>query len=46
VEEKVRIGGTLQTRLLQRKQRIVDDDLPDIAQAYAQFRAKNLEPAA
>ena len=46
VEEKVRIGGTLQTRLLQRKQRIVDDDLPEISKAYAEFRAKNPEPGA
>jgi len=46
VEEKVRIGGTLQRRLLQRKQRIVDDDLPEIAKAYAEFRAKNPEPTA
>lgn len=45
VEEKVRIGGSLQTRLLHRKERILDDDLPEIAKAYAEFRAKNPEPS-
>lgn len=44
MEEKVRIGGSLQTRLLHRKERILDDDLPEIAKAYAEFRAKNPEP--
>lgn len=44
MEEKVRIGGSLQTRLLRRKERILDDDLPEIARAYAEFRAKNPEP--
>lgn len=44
VEEKVRIGGSLQTRFLHRKERILDDDLPEIAKAYAEFRAKNPEP--
>ena len=46
VEERVRIGGDLQVRLLQRRQRIVDDDLPEIAEAYAKFRANNPEPSA
>ncbi len=44
VSEKVRIGGKLETRLLHRKERIVDDDLPEIAKAYAEFRAHNPEP--
>lgn len=44
VEEKVRIGGSLQTRLLHRKERILDDDLPEIAKAYAAFRTQNPEP--
>lgn len=44
VEEKVRVGGSLQTRLLHRKERIPDDDLPEIAKAYAAFRAQNPEP--
>lgn len=43
-EEKVRIGGRLETRVLHRKERILDDDLPEIAKAYAEFRAKNPEP--
>lgn len=42
--EKVRIGGTLQVRTLNRKERILDDDLPLIADAYAEFRAKHPEP--
>lgn len=44
-EEKVRIGGGLQVRTLHRKERILDDDLPEIAKAYAEFRAKNPEPS-
>lgn len=43
-EEKVRIGGKLEVRTLHRKERILDDDLPAIATAYAEFRAKNPEP--
>jgi type I restriction enzyme M protein len=43
-EEKVRIGGKLEVRTLHRKERILDDDLPDIAAAYAEFRAKHREP--
>lgn len=43
-EEKVRIGGKLEVRTLHRKERILDDDLPAIAAAYAQFRAKHPEP--
>ncbi|MET3715430.1 N-6 DNA methylase [Pseudomonas sp. PvP001] len=43
-EEKVRIGGGLQVRTLHRKERILDDDLPEIAKAYAEFRAKYPEP--
>ncbi|MDM5075267.1 N-6 DNA methylase [Aeromonas media] len=43
-EEKVRIGGSLQVRTLHRKERILDDDLPEIAKAYAEFRAKHPEP--
>ena len=44
VEEKVRIGGSLQKRLLHRKERILNDDLPIIADAYAAFRIENPEP--
>ena len=43
-EEKVRIGGKLEVRILHRKERIPDDDLPKIADAYAEFRAKHPEP--
>lgn len=43
-EEKVRIGGKLEVRILHRKDRILDDDLPAIAAAYAEFRAKYPEP--
>lgn len=43
-KEKVRIGGTLEVRTLHRKERILDDDLPAIASAYAEFRAKHPEP--
>lgn len=43
-EEKVRIGGKLEARTLRRKERILDDDLPAIAAAYAEFRAKYPEP--
>ena len=43
-EEKVRIGGKLKVRLLPRKERILDDDLPHIAAAYAEFRAQHPEP--
>ncbi|HPE70925.1 MAG TPA: N-6 DNA methylase [Candidatus Competibacter sp.] len=43
-EEKVRIGGKLEVRILRRKDRILDDDLPHIVAAYAEFRAKYPEP--
>lgn len=43
-EEKVRIGGNLQVRTLNRKERTLDDDLPLIADAYAEFRTKHPEP--
>jgi type I restriction enzyme M protein len=43
-EEKVRIGGRLEVRTLHRKERILDDDLPDIAKAYAEFRANIRSP--
>ena len=43
-EEKVRIGGKMHVRTLHRKERILDDDLPAIAAAYAEFRATHPEP--
>jgi type I restriction enzyme M protein len=45
VEEKVRIGGRLETRVLHRKERDLDDDLPKIAEAYAEFRKQHPEPS-
>lgn len=42
--ERIRIGGKTITRLLKRKQRLVNDDLPGIAEAYAEFRKKHKEP--
>lgn len=44
-EEKIRIGGTMHVRTLHRKERILDDDLPEIAKAYAEFRVKHPEPS-
>lgn len=45
-EEKVRIGGKMEVRTLHRKTKILDDDLPEIANAYAEFRAQHPEPGA
>jgi type I restriction enzyme M protein len=42
--ESVRIGGKLVSRTLRRKRKVVDDDLPKIANAYRKFRAKHKEP--
>jgi type I restriction enzyme M protein len=42
--ERVRVGGQLVTRTLRRKKKVVDDDLPRIAEAYREFRSKNREP--
>jgi len=46
--EKIRVGGRVVTRTLTRKRKIVDDDLPRIAEAYREFRTKgeNREPGA
>ena len=38
--ERIRIGGELILRTLTRRKKIVDDDLPKIARAYAEFRAE------
>ena len=43
-KEKVRIGGKMHVRILQRKERILDDDLPAIGKAYAEFRGTHPEP--
>nr|WP_235880385.1 N-6 DNA methylase [Polyangium aurulentum] len=42
--ERIRVGGQLVTRTLRRKKKVVDDDLPRIADAYRDFRSKNREP--
>ncbi len=43
-EERIKIGGKCVTRTLERKQKVVDDDLPLIAKTYSEFRAKTKEP--
>ncbi len=43
-KETIRIRGENVTRTLRRKKKIVDDDLPRIAEAYKEFRAENSEP--
>ena len=40
-EERVRSNGEWVTRVLRRKEREIDDDLPLIAEAYAEFRQKS-----
>ncbi|MEM1278493.1 MAG: N-6 DNA methylase [Cyanobacteria bacterium P01_H01_bin.152] len=42
--ETIRLSGEKVKRTLRRKQKIVDDDLPRIADAYHEFRAQNPEP--
>jgi type I restriction enzyme M protein len=42
--ETIRLSGEKVKRTLSRKQKIVDDDLPKIADAYREFRAINSEP--
>jgi type I restriction enzyme M protein len=44
--ERVRTNGHFVTRTLRRKKKKVDDDLPEIARAYREFREKNAEPGA
>ena len=41
---EVRIGGNLHVGTLQRKTRILDDDLPEITKAYDEFCAKHPDP--
>ncbi|HEU5406402.1 MAG TPA: N-6 DNA methylase, partial [Nitrospira sp.] len=45
-EEKVRLAGEWVTRKLTRKQRVLDDDMPVIADEYRKFRAKHPVPGA
>ena len=42
--ETITVGGRKVARTLRRKERIVDDDLPDIAQRYHAFRQEHPEP--
>ena len=43
--ETITVGGRKVERTLRRKERIVEDDLPDIAQRYHAFRQEHPEPA-
>lgn len=43
--ERIRVNGHFQTRTLTRSTKVPDDDLPAIAAAYVEFRAKHPEPA-
>lgn len=42
--ERIRQNGHNVTRTLRRKRKIPDNDLPEIATAYREFRSKNPEP--
>lgn len=42
--ERVRVGGKSVLRVLKRKEKLVDNDLPTIAEAYRQFRDQHTEP--
>lgn len=42
--ERIRIGGENVERVLRRRKKIVDDDLPLIAEAFRAFRKKHQEP--
>ncbi len=44
--ERIRMNGHVVERRLRRKKKVLDDDLPLIADAYHAFRAKNTEPGA
>lgn len=44
--ERIRVGGKVVVRTLHRKKKILDDDLPKIAEAYREFRRKHPEPGA
>jgi type I restriction enzyme M protein len=44
VVESRRFGNRLEKRILKRKEPILDDDFPVIAEAYKEFRKKNPEP--
>ena len=42
--ERIRVNGQSVVRVLRRKEKAVDDDLPRIAEAYQAFRKKNRVP--
>lgn len=42
--ERIRMNGHFVERRLRRKMKVLDDDLPLIASAFREFRAKNKEP--
>ncbi len=42
--ERIRVGGRYVTRTLRRKKKVIDDDLPKIADAFREFGRKNPEP--
>lgn len=42
--ERIRVNGSFKERVLHRKKKVLDDDLPLIAAAYLEFRTKNKEP--
>lgn len=44
--ERIRVNGSVITRTLKRKKKILDNDLPLIAEAYRAFRAQHPEPGA
>ncbi|MDD9984362.1 MAG: hypothetical protein OXU81_23880 [Gammaproteobacteria bacterium] len=44
--EIIATGGRKVARTLRRKERIVDDDLPEIAKRYRAFRQEHPEPGA
>ena len=44
--ETITVGGRKVTRTLRRKEKLIDDDLPEIAQRYRAFRLEHPEPGA
>ena len=44
--ERIRVNGSFKERVLHRKKKVLDDDLPVIAAAFAEFRKRNREPGA
>lgn len=42
--ERIRVNGKSVIRVLRRKEKVIDDDLPEIGRLYQEFRARNEEP--